>query len=487
MWPPANSHALPSVDETIIIKQAIVTLEDQLTAAVTLLQQTQLHIAELQKGLEERRAWIAPIRKVPFEVLSDIFIICGREERFAPMIIAAVSRRWRDTILATPLAWCRIFPYAEKRTLSTPPVEYVSTFLKRSHPCLVHIRTGRHQGGFICEDGSSDDDWECNCDNVLKLFEYKDRIQCLRTGFEWIETLEAMSLARLERLVILLTSHSYEPKEFSLDISLLPSLWYLDVRRSSGITRMVKPSSITQSQLRHLSVDTDRGGVWFDLINLNSKTLKTLKIFSHLHRSARPNWALACPALEHIFIKDHTKMDPTAPIVLQIVAPLLVFCEFTTETRGVQLVHLTDFNKIVLLRTSETIPLREYRHIRVLQLFSTNETLLDILDQLDADDSICTELHVIEIRYTTIPGYWSKHGVTVEDRIALRNTKANSHIELLVNFWPEWKYGLPENDATVSSTVPSPPFVSTADGSQCEDFMPCSLRSYRENPLVCPP
>jgi F-box-like len=162
MWPPANSHALPSIDETIFIKKAITNLERELVAAVTLLQQTQLHITKLKEGLEQRRAWIAPIRKVPFEVLSEIFITCSREERFSPMIVAAVSRRWRDTILATPLAWRRIFPYGERKTSPTPPVEYVSTFIKRSHPCLLHIRTGPHHGGFLCEDILLNKGWECN-------------------------------------------------------------------------------------------------------------------------------------------------------------------------------------------------------------------------------------------------------------------------------------------------------------------------------------
>jgi hypothetical protein len=455
MWPPTNSYALPSVDETRLTNQDIVKLENELAAAITLLQQTQLRITELREGLEQRRAWIAPIRKVPFEVLSEIFIICSREQRFAPVTIAAVCRRWRDTALATPMAWFFIFPYAKERTSSNPPLEYVSTFLQRSRPCLLHIGPSHHPGGFICKGGFNDKyDWGCDCDNVRILFKDTDRIQCLLTGFEWMVEFADRPFSRLERLVIYSTSW-HAPEEFSLNISLFPNLWYLDVGDTNEITRMVNPSCITQSQLRHLSIKTDPDGVWFDLINLNSNTLKMLKISSNPDRPAGPSWVIACPELERIFIEDDTYEDTAPPMILEIVAPLLAFCEFTTETAGVQLAHLTDFNKIVKLRTSEEIPLCEYHHIRVLQLFYSQALVLNILDQLEADDSICAELYVIEIRdgmNDIVPDYERNHGGTIQHRIASRNAKANSHIELLVNTGPAWKYSVPE-DTGVSSTI----------------------------------
>jgi hypothetical protein len=71
MWRPANKAALPSPDEFEHARNAISEVEDALKDA-------QLRVLALTKDLDERKAWIAPIRRLPNELLSEIFISRAR-------------------------------------------------------------------------------------------------------------------------------------------------------------------------------------------------------------------------------------------------------------------------------------------------------------------------------------------------------------------------------------------------------------------------
>jgi hypothetical protein len=69
------------------------------------------HIADLE--LQRLRAAISPLRRVPSEILAEIFNFCvenGRkvfsyalnDPREGPILITHVSSFWRETALATP-------------------------------------------------------------------------------------------------------------------------------------------------------------------------------------------------------------------------------------------------------------------------------------------------------------------------------------------------------------------------------------------------
>lgn len=55
--------------------------------------------------LEGHKAWIAPIRRLPVEILSEIFIFLSETGDLMSVTIMEVPRLWRDVILATPGVW----------------------------------------------------------------------------------------------------------------------------------------------------------------------------------------------------------------------------------------------------------------------------------------------------------------------------------------------------------------------------------------------
>jgi hypothetical protein len=109
MWSPANQAAFPSQEETRHAKEAIYQLELVLKDAYELLEQAKTRVYKLVGELDKRKAWIAPIRRLPVEILSEIFIFSSEVGGLVPLTITEVSRHWREVILATPRAWSRVY------------------------------------------------------------------------------------------------------------------------------------------------------------------------------------------------------------------------------------------------------------------------------------------------------------------------------------------------------------------------------------------
>jgi len=131
-----NMNDILSMKEKREHKEAISCLERDLVIAVVFFEPTDLRIKKLREPLEQRRAWTAPIRIAPFNIMSHIFLMCCESERSAPLVLAAVCRRWRQTILAIPLTWSRKFLYTWANNIKPPPA-YIAIFLQRSNPSYI--------------------------------------------------------------------------------------------------------------------------------------------------------------------------------------------------------------------------------------------------------------------------------------------------------------------------------------------------------------
>jgi len=129
MWPPPNFLDLPSKDEIRKIKEEILSMERQIADA-------QLKIDALRKSVAEREAWIAPIRKIPHDVLSQIFVEASMDDWKAPLILQSVSRWWHEVTVGSPRVWTFIpFSLCSESGQS----ELVSLFIERSRNAMLHI------------------------------------------------------------------------------------------------------------------------------------------------------------------------------------------------------------------------------------------------------------------------------------------------------------------------------------------------------------
>ncbi|KIM26444.1 hypothetical protein M408DRAFT_193398 [Serendipita vermifera MAFF 305830] len=65
-------------------------------------------INELEEKLKRHKAWISPVRRIPIEILSIIFVEATRVEWKMPFILGSVCYMWRLSILETPQVWSMV-------------------------------------------------------------------------------------------------------------------------------------------------------------------------------------------------------------------------------------------------------------------------------------------------------------------------------------------------------------------------------------------
>ncbi|KAJ7879017.1 hypothetical protein B0H14DRAFT_2710213 [Mycena olivaceomarginata] len=91
---------------------------DELESQIALLDESikslQLRRADLLKSMETPKAILAPVRRLPSEILGEIFSLMVRpmflpaKTENAPWLFTRVCRRWSAVALATPALWSRV-------------------------------------------------------------------------------------------------------------------------------------------------------------------------------------------------------------------------------------------------------------------------------------------------------------------------------------------------------------------------------------------
>ncbi|KAF8888081.1 hypothetical protein BD779DRAFT_1440283, partial [Infundibulicybe gibba] len=130
-------------------------LDSEIARVELILEELKASRADARRFADEHRAALSPLRKVPPEILSEIFSACmalrptpstiGKRHdscqvRDFPWIFGQVCGRWRDIALASPNLWTNVDIYlgSGSHSLSdtTLPIEYfvrlVEMWLQRS-------------------------------------------------------------------------------------------------------------------------------------------------------------------------------------------------------------------------------------------------------------------------------------------------------------------------------------------------------------------
>jgi hypothetical protein len=205
MWSAPDGSRLPSREERLHMKTAINELEtelsdlqarlvnnerrnkdiqQQLARLESELKETEANdgrlrerITEIEKEAQTRRAWISPERKLPKEMLGEIFVFHVMQDWKAPLIDSSVCKRWRSAALSTPRLWSYL-------RLPDPslPEELTSMWIKRAGTVPLHIHI--------------------NYQDVTPtiLESYRDAY-CLKFK-PWPTYLQGLSFSRLEKLML---------------------------------------------------------------------------------------------------------------------------------------------------------------------------------------------------------------------------------------------------------------------------------------------
>ena len=95
----------PSPDEVQSIKSRISFLRDEVKRSQEIIQRELARVATLEKEIDIQLAIIAPIQKIPLEILGYIIQLHASMEWWAPALDGSVSCQFRQAILACPRAW----------------------------------------------------------------------------------------------------------------------------------------------------------------------------------------------------------------------------------------------------------------------------------------------------------------------------------------------------------------------------------------------
>ncbi|KAJ7246383.1 hypothetical protein C8J57DRAFT_726782 [Mycena rebaudengoi] len=128
----AHTNNPPSDFDRIFITQLVDEERDAVASLDAEISEARAHLAKLCSRREKRNEDIknlcgisSPLRYLPAEILSLIFVHCPRAEpqwnrkpnfHVAPLLLVQICSRWRHVALATPMLWTELQLYLTRRT-----------------------------------------------------------------------------------------------------------------------------------------------------------------------------------------------------------------------------------------------------------------------------------------------------------------------------------------------------------------------------------
>jgi len=162
-WHPKDENSVPTLLEQALAKDAIDILQQEMRETLKEadrleqeLQATRTKMEQIEQEISKRTAWLAPIRRIPADILRMLFIEACQDDWRAPLILGAVCSRWRDVLISTPRAWAyiQITPF-----LHPFHHELVHLWLSRCGALRVHISLRPHASGemvdAVCRHGQN--------------------------------------------------------------------------------------------------------------------------------------------------------------------------------------------------------------------------------------------------------------------------------------------------------------------------------------------
>jgi hypothetical protein len=373
-WKPADKYGIPCKEDMENALQAIKQLELEIDGEVCLADLLDPYLGRVLNDLGELYAWIAPIRRIPFEILAHIIVMSAEDVWWFPSLAVRVCRLWREVALATPRAWNFI------NLRSMPPLGVASRFIERSGQCLLHVAVP------ISPYGDREEGYATIVARIT------NRIECLvLTGTS--VSLLFHTYPRLTRLSIT-NPLTPIPLEY-LTVTSFPNLRYINGYFSARYSRVSStPVSTPPPPIECLIVTTGQDPEWIKAIRAFSKTLKALHITIG-NKGVLP----AYPSLELPKVVDLTIRSKVTRIhPWKFVASTQALKTYSTIEGDAVYSSDVDVASVTHLRCWKTISLLPYTKLRQVHICGDNTIMrrtLKFIDQLCGDYGTCVDLEAI--------------------------------------------------------------------------------------------
>jgi hypothetical protein len=405
-----------------------------------LLEETERRIVHIKRDLEEHKLRAAPIKRVPFEILSNIFAICCQDGVLTAVRISAVCHRWRSTIIATPVAWVRVS--------NIIPSGLMSTVLGCSETRLLHVKILG-----ICPKCLRDL-LNKSCRHSTTAMEFLQpqtlqRIDCLHTPNLLISGFGTV-FPTVRRLSLRIGTAGFIWVH-QLTVYRFPALRSLDI--SEGLLSPVSlVPHLELPPLEELKFKADVAGFWVTLLRKCAKTLKRLDMQGAFLCQGATTHVVQFPILESLVIYD--SVPATGTQILQAITPALTHYNYYRSTMVRNMARHEDVANVVHVRTTENFDLSAYPCLRILQI-QGELNAVDIVGQLGNNPNRCPSLEIIQIQGTSWIG--NANVQHCKQLLQVRNEMTGSNVKLIQD--DIWHHLIPGCDdeacVSVDSTYPS--------------------------------
>ncbi|KIM25323.1 hypothetical protein M408DRAFT_26310 [Serendipita vermifera MAFF 305830] len=391
----------------------------------------------------------SPIRNIPYDILSKIFITCSKIEVLSPLKITSVCRRWRETILATPLAWTYICGAGiDEGSISAKKYSRLLQ-LSNQHMLFGQVNHLLISCPFRYRLGVSRR--TCACPKIEMVFsEYSNRLRCLSIDLSWLaNTYPTIRFPNLEHLTLTTSVNSNK-----LDMSRFPKLWRLRIPNNHTDIRRLDFANPHRPHLRHLEIGVLPYDLWTPLVGMFINSLRTLVLSEQFVTGQMSGRKMEFPHLRALVIHNSDDSVSKQDGLLELSVPRLIYWEYRSRHKAPLPGIIWDHRELAHIRTTQLFHLCDYPSLRILQIEDPHcKHLADIASQLQSDRKLCPELHRIEAKIKESSLSVRNYTNDVYRQIYGRNKKAGSNITLAVT--QEW---------LTNSSIPS---------YECDDGAPC--------------
>jgi len=365
MWSPPDPYAIPSKNEIQKVDADILRLEAELLEA-------RRRVATLESDIFARRAWIAPIRRLPHEVLSLVFFELVIDDWKAPLRLQNVCRLWRNILLDTPAAWSSITIYDHED--ANP--DLVAIFFKRSRNASMHLRLFRPFVPSILE----------------QVMHSKERITCLHTYLWAIDTLMSGDINFSElKMLSLFWDGVYEAKGHQFDMMhLFPNLRSLVLNGDQAVRVIASRANLPAIQ--DLNINCDDSSLLIPILKKCAGSVEKiiLSCYSYQKSEYMEDEGIAFPMLQFLQIRNRWSPHVCTQPLFSGSTPALQ-CYITDGTSAVA---SFDPGNIRYLQVLDIPNLSLYPHLHSLALRFFYE-VKEIMKQLKQEPTTCPGLAFI--------------------------------------------------------------------------------------------
>ncbi|KAK7001441.1 hypothetical protein R3P38DRAFT_3049152 [Favolaschia claudopus] len=130
-------------------RRQLLSLEGEIAQLQQAIQNLEQKRRDLSKYVDEHSALISPMRRLPQDILGEIFLACLPTHRNcamsaseAPVLLGRICSAWRAISLATPRLWARLHivePGEYDKNIVPQRLEIVKMWLRRSRSCPLSV------------------------------------------------------------------------------------------------------------------------------------------------------------------------------------------------------------------------------------------------------------------------------------------------------------------------------------------------------------